>query len=71
MILEEQQRAEFYTYAKALAETYVLSQNQRAQDSSSSSGGTSHFLTCAIRPSGIFGFGDLTVLPGILNAYYR
>ncbi|KAI0588350.1 C-3 sterol dehydrogenase/C-4 decarboxylase family protein [Pyrenophora tritici-repentis] len=71
MILEEQQRAEFYTYTKALAETYVLSQNQRAQDSSSSSGGTSHFLTCAIRPSGIFGFGDLTVLPGILNAYYR
>ncbi|PYH78995.1 NAD(P)-binding protein [Aspergillus uvarum CBS 121591] len=28
------------------------------------------FLTCAIRPSGIFGVGDLVVLPGILDAYF-
>lgn len=48
---------------QALAETYILSQN-RAQDAPL-------FLTCAIRPSGIFGIGDLVVLPGILDAYYR
>ena len=56
---------EFYVNTKALAESYVLSQNYRAKD------GPRHFLTCAIRPSGIFGVGDLVVLPGILNAYFR
>jgi sterol-4alpha-carboxylate 3-dehydrogenase (decarboxylating) len=56
---------EFYVNTKALAESYVLSQNYRAKDSAR------HFLTCAIRPSGIFGVGDLVVLPGILNAYFR
>ena len=48
---------------QVLVETYILSQN-RAQDAP-------HFLTCAIQPSGIFGIGDLVVLPGILEAYYR
>ena len=61
VILDDQQ-PEYYVYTKAVAETYVLSQNDRTQ---------SKFLTCAIRPSGIFGFGDLVVLPGILDAYYR
>lgn len=59
------QQPEFYTYTKALAEMYVLSQNRRSQD------GSLQFLTCAIRPSGIFGVGDLVVLPGILDAYFR
>ncbi|KAF2015610.1 C-3 sterol dehydrogenase/C-4 decarboxylase family protein [Aaosphaeria arxii CBS 175.79] len=52
VILGDQQ-PEFYVSTKALAETYVLSQNTRSQD------GSSHFLACAIRPSGIFGVGDL------------
>jgi sterol-4alpha-carboxylate 3-dehydrogenase (decarboxylating) len=64
VILGDQQ-PEFYTHTKALAETYVLSQNCR------SAGTSPHFLTCAIRPSGIFGLGDQVVLPGILDAYFR
>ncbi|EAW20260.1 C-3 sterol dehydrogenase/C-4 decarboxylase family protein [Aspergillus fischeri NRRL 181] len=64
VILGDQQ-PEFYVHTKALAETYVLSQNRRSGDTSP------HFLTCAIRPSGIFGVGDLVVLSGILNAYFR
>ena len=28
-------------------------------------------MTCAIRPSGIFGIGDLAVLPRILDVYFR
>ncbi|RAL11845.1 C-3 sterol dehydrogenase/C-4 decarboxylase family protein [Aspergillus homomorphus CBS 101889] len=63
VLLEETQQPEYYVYTKALAESYVLSQNQRR--------GAKQFLTCAIRPSGIFGVGDLVVLPGILGAYFR
>ena len=29
------------------------------------------FLTCAIRPSGIFGVGDITLLPNMLAPYYK
>lgn len=50
-------------HVQALAETYVLSQNRTLD--------ASLFLTCVIRPSGIFGVGDLVVLPGILDAYFR
>ncbi|RHZ61445.1 C-3 sterol dehydrogenase/C-4 decarboxylase family protein [Aspergillus thermomutatus] len=64
VILGDQQ-PEFYVHTKALAETYVLSQNRRSGDASP------HFLTCAIRPSGIFGVGDLVVLPGVLDACFR
>ncbi|PYI34464.1 C-3 sterol dehydrogenase/C-4 decarboxylase family protein [Aspergillus indologenus CBS 114.80] len=63
VLLEQSQQPEFYVYTKALAESDVLSQNQRRA--------THPFLTCAIRPSGIFGVGDLVVLPGILDAYFR
>ncbi|RHZ47894.1 hypothetical protein CDV55_101023 [Aspergillus turcosus] len=66
LILGDQQ-PEFYVHTKALAETYVLSQNRRSGDTDTSP----HFLTCAIRPSGIFGVGDQVVLPGILDAYFR
>ncbi|CAK4034142.1 C-3 sterol dehydrogenase C-4 decarboxylase family [Lecanosticta acicola] len=54
---------EFYVRTKALAETYVLSRNRPADHPS--------FVTCALRPSGIFGVGDSWVLPGILEAYDR
>ncbi|RAH50582.1 C-3 sterol dehydrogenase/C-4 decarboxylase family protein [Aspergillus brunneoviolaceus CBS 621.78] len=53
VLLEEGQQPEFYVYTKALAESYVLSQNQRRAPNP--------FLTCAIRPSGIFGVGDLVI----------
>ncbi|GIJ82260.1 erg26, C-3 sterol dehydrogenase [Aspergillus pseudoviridinutans] len=66
IILGDQQ-PEFYVHTKALAEIYVLSQNRRSVDTDTSP----HFLTCAIRPSGIFGVGDLVVLPGILHVYFR
>lgn len=46
-----------------MAETYVLSQNRTAEHPD--------FLTCTLRPSGIFGVGDLTTLPGMLGAYYQ
>jgi sterol-4alpha-carboxylate 3-dehydrogenase (decarboxylating) len=49
--------------SQALAEEVVLSQNRTPE--------APHFLTCAIRPSGIFGVGDLVVNPGILEAYFR
>lgn len=48
---------------QALTETEVLSKNCPPD--------APHFLTCAIRPSGIFGVGDLVVIPGILDAYYK
>nr|POF22395.1 sterol-4-alpha-carboxylate 3-dehydrogenase, decarboxylating [Quercus suber] len=47
----------------ALAETHVLQQNRTVE--------YPNFQTCALRPSGIFGVGDLTVLPGMLTAYYH
>ncbi|KAH3540829.1 hypothetical protein KXV64_005360 [Aspergillus fumigatus] len=64
VILGDQQ-PEYYTHTKALAETYVLLQNHRSE------GTSPQFLTCAIRPSGIFGVGDLVLLPGMLDAYFR
>jgi sterol-4alpha-carboxylate 3-dehydrogenase (decarboxylating) len=58
------QQPEFNVYAKVLAETHVLSRNHRTQDSSP------NFHTCATRPPGIFGVGDLVILSGILDAYF-
>ncbi|KAL1305717.1 hypothetical protein AAFC00_007304 [Neodothiora populina] len=54
---------EYYTTTKALAETAVIEANRPASHP--------RFLTCAIRPSGIYGVGDLLVLPGMLQAYYK
>jgi sterol-4alpha-carboxylate 3-dehydrogenase (decarboxylating) len=53
------QQPEYYTHTKALAESFVLSQNRPPT-----------FQTCALRPSGIIGVGDLTVLPGMVETYY-
>ncbi|PVH99207.1 hypothetical protein DM02DRAFT_615239 [Periconia macrospinosa] len=49
---------EYYTTTKAFAETAVLAANRTP----------SSFLTCAIRPSGIFGEGDVQLLPPMLSA---
>lgn len=51
------------TIHQALAEINVLAQN-RTPDAT-------HFITCAIRPSGIFGIGNLIVLPGMFEAYVQ
>lgn len=48
---------------QALAETVVLQANRPASNP--------RFVTCAIRPSGIYGVGDLLLLPGMLQAYYK
>ncbi|CAN9396929.1 unnamed protein product [Alternaria alternata] len=53
---------EYYTTTKAYAETAVLQANRSPENDPS-------FLTCAIRPAGIFGEGDVQLLPKIVNAY--
>ncbi|KAI8940490.1 hypothetical protein NX059_004170 [Plenodomus lindquistii] len=52
---------EYYTTTKAYAETAVLSANRSP----------STFLTAAIRPAGIFGEGDVQLLPKIVSAYRK
>ncbi|THW10003.1 hypothetical protein D6C98_08592 [Aureobasidium pullulans] len=56
---------EYYTNTKmqALAEQAVLEYNRPASNP--------RFLTCALRPSGIFGVGDQTLLPPMLAPYYK
>jgi len=49
---------EYYTTTKAYAETAVLAANRTPAS----------FLTCAIRPAGIFGEGDVQLLPKIVAA---
>jgi len=46
-----------------MAEIHVLEQN-RPKDFPG-------FLTCALRPSGIFGAGDMLATPRIMQAYYK
>ncbi|KAL1609048.1 erg26, C-3 sterol dehydrogenase [Nothophoma quercina] len=50
---------EYYTTTKAYAETYVLEANRKPEG----------FLTCAIRPAGIFGEGDVQLLPKMVQAF--
>ncbi|KAL1636124.1 erg26, C-3 sterol dehydrogenase [Diplodia intermedia] len=57
----------YYTTTKAWAETAVLEANRK--DSSSDT--KKPLLTCAIRPAGIFGEGDVQLLPPMLGAYFR
>ncbi|KAF2859627.1 hypothetical protein K470DRAFT_218780 [Piedraia hortae CBS 480.64] len=52
---------EYYTTTKAQAELDVLKSNNHS----------SKFLTCALRPSAMFGEGDMQLLPPGLSAYYR
>lgn len=48
---------------QGLAEQHVIASNRPASHPK--------FLTCALRPSGIFGVGDVQLLPQGLTAYYR
>ncbi|KAF2663066.1 C-3 sterol dehydrogenase/C-4 decarboxylase family protein [Lophiostoma macrostomum CBS 122681] len=52
---------EYYTTTKAFAEQAVLAANRTP----------STFLTAAIRPAGIFGEGDVQILPPMVTAYRR
>ena len=54
---------EYYTTTKAHAETDVLAANKTPS--------YPKFLTAAIRPSAMFGEGDVQLLPPGLSAYYR
>ncbi|KAI4673338.1 uncharacterized protein J4E88_008951 [Alternaria novae-zelandiae] len=55
---------EYYTTTKAYAETAVLQANRHPENSP-------NFLTCAIRPAGIFGEGDVQLLPKMVGAYRK
>ncbi|KAF2277526.1 uncharacterized protein EI97DRAFT_500467 [Westerdykella ornata] len=52
---------EYYTTTKAYAETAVLAANRTPPT----------FLTTAIRPAGIFGEGDIQLLPKMVTAYHK
>lgn len=52
---------EHYTSTKAYAEQAVLAANRTPAT----------FLTCAIRPAGIFGEGDIQLLPPMIGAYKK
>jgi sterol-4alpha-carboxylate 3-dehydrogenase (decarboxylating) len=55
------QRNNMLTKLQAYAETAVLEANRKPEN----------FLTCAIRPAGIFGEGDVQLLPKIVGAYHK
>lgn len=51
------EQTEYYSHTKAVAESRVLEANRKY----------GNMLTCSIRPSGIFGEGDVQVLPEMLK----
>lgn len=55
-----EQQPEYYATTKAIAESLVLAHNRHPS--------SPHLLTTAIRPAGIFGEGDIQVVPGMLRA---
>ncbi|RSL59834.1 hypothetical protein CEP54_007080 [Fusarium duplospermum] len=61
-LIRGDQQTEYYSETKAAAEELVLKANRKDD---------SKLLTCAIRPAGIFGEGDVQTLAGILNVYKR
>lgn len=59
-VLRAPQQREYYSETKGIAEGIVLDANRKY----------GNMLTIAIRPAGIFGEGDVQVVPGLLKAYY-
>ena len=59
-VLRIPQQTEIYSHTKGLADDLVLAANRKY-------GG---MLTASIRPAGIFGEGDVQMLPNMLRAYY-
>lgn len=54
-------QTEYYTETKAMAESIVLAANRKY----------GNMLTVALRPAGIFGEGDVQMIPGMLVAYQK
>jgi sterol-4alpha-carboxylate 3-dehydrogenase (decarboxylating) len=61
-IIPQHLQAEYYSWTKAEAEALVLAAN-RAEAAPS-------LLTVSIRPAGIFGPGDVQILPPIMNVHF-
>ncbi|KAI9651023.1 erg26, C-3 sterol dehydrogenase [Ciborinia camelliae] len=61
-VIPEKLQREYYSWTKAEAEAVVLDAN-RAPESPK-------LLTASIRPSGIFGPGDVQLIPNLLNVHY-
>lgn len=59
-VLRAPYQREYYSETKGIAEGIVLAANRKYGD----------MLTISIRPAGIFGEGDMQVVPGLLKAYY-
>jgi sterol-4alpha-carboxylate 3-dehydrogenase (decarboxylating) len=57
------EQPEYYTTTKAQAELHVLAANRSSQ--------FPNFLTAALRPSAMFGEGDVQLIPPGLSAYYK
>ncbi|KAI8869466.1 hypothetical protein GQ42DRAFT_163401 [Ramicandelaber brevisporus] len=58
--------ADYYSETKSIGEKMVLDANGRELE-----GGAGKFLTCAIRPSGIYGPGDRQTTPGCVGAFRK
>jgi sterol-4alpha-carboxylate 3-dehydrogenase (decarboxylating) len=54
---------EYYVTTKGYAEMHVLSSNRTPEHPK--------FLTCALRPSAMYGTGDVQLIPPGLSAYYK
>lgn len=61
-MLRGKYQTDYYAETKGLAEEAVLKANRT---------GPSDLLTAAIRPAGIYGEGDVQMLPNMLNLYYN
>ena len=59
-VLKAPAQREYYSETKGIAEQIILEANRKHDG----------MLTVAIRPAGIFGEGDVQVVPGLLKAYY-
>ncbi|KAI9663653.1 MAG: erg26, C-3 sterol dehydrogenase [Bathelium mastoideum] len=59
-VLPESSQPEYYSTTKAQAEAHVLASNRQP---------SSTFLTCAIRPAGLFGPRDVQLLPPVLAVH--
>lgn len=62
-VLTGKEQPDYYMITKAQAELHVLASNRTQSHP--------NFLTAAIRPSAMFGEGDVQLMPPGLSAYYR
>ncbi|KAK0119926.1 erg26, C-3 sterol dehydrogenase [Cadophora gregata] len=60
-VIPAKAQAEYYSTTKAQAEALVLAANR--------SPNAPNFLTCSLRPAGIFGEGDVQLIPPMINVH--